>query len=70
MRNSYREISVVLSFLFLLWAAVLTAEPNNFDVGSTTVESEVVPWVIPCKGLIDDGLYKSIRRRTEKALTG
>jgi membrane-bound serine protease (ClpP class) len=51
-----------------MWAAVLATEPNNFGVGSTSVESEAVPWVIPCKGLIDDGLYKSIRRRTQKAL--
>ena len=29
---------------------------------------EVVVAVIPCKGLIDDGLYKSIRRRTSEAI--
>ncbi|MFH1615523.1 MAG: NfeD family protein [Planctomycetota bacterium] len=34
-----------------------TAEPQQFKVA-----------VIPCKGLIDEGLYKSIRRRTELAL--
>ncbi len=43
----------------------LTAEPNNLPAagGSATKAA-----VIVCKGMIDDGLFKSIKRRTKIAL--
>jgi membrane-bound serine protease (ClpP class) len=62
MSNSVRKFPVVLSFLLLV--STLTAEPNSPREDLPTVKAAV----IVCKGLIDDGLYKSIRRRTEIAL--
>ena len=51
-------------WLSLLWSAALMAEPNELGADSPTVRAAV----IVCKGMIDDGLYKSIKRRTEEAL--
>ena len=42
----------------------VASEPNNLSEDSPTVKAAV----IVCKGMIDDGLYKSIRRRTQIAL--
>jgi membrane-bound serine protease (ClpP class) len=42
-------------------------QPPGKAIDDTTAK-EVVVAVIPCKGMIDDGLYKSIRRRTSEAI--
>jgi len=58
---------VVLGLLLLLAAgpsAADTDKPDDIKAQPVTVKAAV----IPCKGLIDDGLYKSIKRRTELAL--
>jgi len=60
------------SVKLFVFAAVMAAggicigqiEPNEIPRPKTSVEAAV----IICKGMIDDGLYKSIRRRTELAL--
>ncbi|MEE9370212.1 MAG: hypothetical protein V3W45_01970, partial [Sedimentisphaerales bacterium] len=64
MKNALRKFAVVLPCLLLFVAPALTAEPNNSREDLPTVKAAV----IICKGLIDDGLYKSIRRRTQIAL--
>jgi membrane-bound serine protease (ClpP class) len=60
----YRLALLVL--ILLLLGGKLQAEPNS----ETVAPKEVKAAVIICKGLIDDGLYKSIKRRTEIALNG
>jgi membrane-bound ClpP family serine protease len=50
--------------LILLAGLSIAVEPNDPAVDSQAVKAAV----IVCKGMIDDGLYKSIRRRTEMAL--
>ena len=63
MKNGVRKFVFVLAFL-MLGTAALTVEPNDPNADLPTVRA----YLIPCKGLIDDGLYQSIRRRTDKAL--
>ncbi|MHC4119627.1 MAG: NfeD family protein [Planctomycetota bacterium] len=59
------RIVVVGILCFLLPAgAGVGAEPNDIGAGSPTVKAAV----IVCKGMIDDGLYRSIKRRTQMAL--
>ncbi len=74
MKSMPRKFVIIL-FLLLFFSAVLAAEPNNSQTqlwaepNTSETESRVVQAaVIVCKGMIDDGLYKSIRRRTEMAL--
>jgi membrane-bound serine protease (ClpP class) len=50
----------------LLAAAGLWAQEDSNDVADTTDTAKV--YVIPCQGLIDDGLKESISRRTQLAL--
>jgi len=64
MKNPLRKCVIVLSGLLLFWAAATATEPNNTSADLPTVKAAV----IICKGMIDDGLYKSIRRRTQIAL--
>ncbi len=64
MKSPLREIAVVLTCLILLLGWTLGAEPNNTVADKPVVKAAV----IICKGMIDDGLYKSIRRRTKIAL--
>ena len=64
MRESFRKFVVVLPILFLLLGAAGGVEPNEPDRDLPTVKAVV----IPCKDMIDDGLYKSIQRRTQIAL--
>jgi membrane-bound serine protease (ClpP class) len=64
MSNPHRKIAFLLLCLLLLQLPVLTAEPNNFPQNSPPVKAAV----IVCKGMIDNGLYKSIQRRTQIAL--
>ena len=59
-----RDHTVVLLALLCLWAEQILAqaiEPN-------TPGSSVTAAVIPCEGMIDDGLFHSIKRRSELAL--
>jgi membrane-bound serine protease (ClpP class) len=64
MESPIRIIAVGVLSLILLAGPSIAAEPNSPGVDSSTVKAAV----IVCKGDIDDGLYKSIRRRTEMAL--
>ncbi len=64
MKNPLRKFVVVLPCLLFLLAPVLAPEPNNPPQDLPTVKAAV----IICKGDIDDGLYKSIRRRSQIAL--
>jgi len=63
MKNSIRKFAIILSLLLFVGAA-LTAEPDNGLEERPSVKAAI----IVCKGMIDDGLYKSIRRRTQVAL--
>ncbi|MCJ7777107.1 MAG: hypothetical protein MUP16_02185, partial [Sedimentisphaerales bacterium] len=67
MKRAFWIMLINLSaFVGLLFAVTgLTAEPNNLrlpEAGRTKAA------VIVCKGMIDDGLFKSIKRRTKIAL--
>jgi membrane-bound serine protease (ClpP class) len=62
MQNSFRKVTIFL--MSALSALVLIAEPNEPLQKMPTVDSVV----IICKDMIDDGLYKSIRRRVQTAL--
>lgn len=64
MKSAFRKIVIVLPCLVLLLGAVMAEELSNAPADSPTVKAAV----IVCKGMIDDGLYKSIRRRTKIAL--
>jgi len=64
MRNPLWIIAIALLCLLLFRTAGLATEPNNTDADSPSVKAAI----IICKGMIDDGLYKSIRRRTQIAL--
>lgn len=74
MKNSLCRVAVVLTcvlFFSIVWAVEpndtliqLLGEPNIPEQDLRTSKAAV----IVCKGMIDDGLYKSIRRRTELAL--
>ncbi len=64
MESPLRIIAVGLLCLMLLAALSMAVEVNGIDADVPTVKAAV----IVCKGMIDDGLYKSIRRRTEIAL--
>jgi membrane-bound serine protease (ClpP class) len=55
-------IAVIYTLLLCCWAR--GSEPNDLAGGQPTVRAAV----ILCKGTIDDGLYRSIRRRTQIAL--
>jgi len=61
MKEAFRT---VLFFLLVFAAGSIAAEPNRPD----TKLAQVKAAVIPCKGMIDEGLYKSIKRRTHIAL--
>jgi len=64
MTTASRLIVVVVLSLVCLTKPIKTNQPNLS--ASTTANAKVA--VIPCKGTIDDGLYQSIRRRTQTAL--
>lgn len=64
MKKPFRKFAMVLLCLLFLPALNSASEPNNLREDSPTVKAAV----IVCKGMIDDGLYKSIRRRTQIAL--
>jgi membrane-bound serine protease (ClpP class) len=74
MKNSLCKPAVALTCV-LFFSAVWAAEPNDAqmqlwaepNISQQDLRSAKAA-VIVCKGMIDDGLYKSIRRRTEVAL--
>lgn len=63
MKNTFNKIICYWVCLFFA-VSLLYADVNEPNV----VGREVKAAVIICKGLIDDGLYKSIKRRTAEAL--
>ncbi|MFC1637212.1 nodulation protein NfeD [Planctomycetota bacterium] len=64
MEHSIRIAAVCMLCLLLIAGLRAGTEPN--DAGTALPTAKAV--IIVCKGDIDDGLYKSIRRRTEMAL--
>jgi len=66
MENTFREIAAGVLCLLLLTGLSMAVEPN--DVATDMDMPAAKAAVIVCKGDIDDGLYRSIRRRTEFAL--
>ena len=64
MKSSLLAIAVLLTCLLLFLGHSIAGEPNNTGTDLPSVKAAV----IICKGMIDDGLYKSIRRRTQIAL--
>jgi len=59
-----RMITVGMACLLFIGASGVGAEPNDTGADSPAVKAAV----IVCKGMIDDGLFKSIQRRTQMAL--
>jgi membrane-bound serine protease (ClpP class) len=64
MESPYRIIAVGVLWLILLAGLSIAVEQNDAGTDLPAVKSAV----IVCKGMIDDGLYESIRRRTQIAL--
>jgi membrane-bound serine protease (ClpP class) len=63
MKNVLRRPAILTWFLLFV-AAALTVEPNDFEEDLPPAKTAV----ITCHDMVDDGLYKSIRRRTQNAL--
>jgi len=66
MKNMLRIVLIILMCLFLFGVTGLAVEPNSPEVG----QKEARAAVIVCKGMIDDGLFRSIKRRTTISLDG
>ena len=64
MKSALRKIAIVLPCLLLLLGVVMAEELSNAAADTPSVKAAV----IVCKGMIDDGLFKSIQRRTQIAL--
>jgi len=64
MKYVLRKITIVLPCLLLLLGAVMAEEFSNAPAETSGAKAAV----IICKGMIDDGLFKSIKRRTQIAL--
>jgi membrane-bound serine protease (ClpP class) len=64
MKSGFRKLTIVWPVLVLLLTLPGAGEVNSFPARERTVKATV----IVCKGMIDDGLYKSIQRRTQIAL--
>ncbi len=64
MKSALRKIAIVLPCLLLLWGAVTAEESGNAPTDSRSTKAAI----IICEGMIDNGLYKSIQRRTQTAL--
>lgn len=64
MKSVLRKIAIVLPCLVLLLGAVMAEELSNTPADTPSAKAAV----IICKGMIDDGLFKSIQRRTQIAL--
>jgi membrane-bound serine protease (ClpP class) len=67
---------IVIGLLLMGIAAICAAggidgiAEKEFGGGAIQPEKQATAALIVCKGMIDDGLYKSIKRRTEIALNG
>ncbi len=83
MKTEYYKVGRITALVLMVWVCVFAgswgfggvgrgAEDVKFPPGYQNPDEEVtkkyIAAVIPCKGLIDDGLYQSIRRRTNEAL--
>jgi len=68
MKGSHRLIPIVLAFGLLVCGATFEPAPNDINDIFEGHPNEATAVVITCKGLIDDGLYKSIHRRSQMAL--
>jgi membrane-bound serine protease (ClpP class) len=64
MKYAFRKIAIVLPCLLLLLGAVMAEELSNAPAQTPGAKAAV----IICEGMIDNGLYKSIQRRTQTAL--
>jgi membrane-bound serine protease (ClpP class) len=64
MKSPLRKTAIVLLYTLLTASLIQAAEANNIGPELPTVKAAV----IVCKGMIDDGLYKSIQRRVKTAL--
>jgi membrane-bound serine protease (ClpP class) len=64
MESPFRIITIGVMCLMLLAGLYAASEPNAAGTSSAPVKAAV----IVCKGMIDDGLYRSIKRRTRTAL--
>lgn len=64
MESPVGTIAVVLTCLLLIAGQGMGAEPNEAPTDSSVAKAAV----IVCKGMIDEGLFKSIQRRTQMAL--
>jgi membrane-bound serine protease (ClpP class) len=64
MKNPLRKLSIILLCLLLPATLAAAVEPNESIQASRTAKAAV----IICKGMIDEGLFKSIERRTKIAL--
>ena len=64
MKHAPRKIAIVLPCLLLLLGAVMAEELSNATAETPGAKAAI----IICKGMIDDGLFKSIQRRTQIAL--
>jgi len=64
MKYPLRIIAVGMVCLLLIAGQGVGAEPNDTGADSPAAKAAV----IVCKGMIDDGLFKSIQRRTQMAL--
>jgi len=62
MKSALRKIAIVLPCLVLLWGTIAAEELSNTSGTQGTKAA-----IIICEGMIDNGLYKSIQRRTQKA---
>jgi membrane-bound serine protease (ClpP class) len=70
MRNSVRKFAIVLVWLLLI-GSLRGQGASIGDANDTSPEQpNVKAAVIVCKGMIDDGLFESIKRRTQIALDG
>jgi len=65
MENAHRVIlAIIAGLLFLPLFALFGADANDVGTGGRSVKAAV----IICDGMIDDGLFQSIKRRTKAAL--
>jgi len=64
MKSALRKIAIILPCFLLFLGAVMAEELGNAPAETPSARAAV----IICEGMIDNGLYKSIQRRTQKAL--
>jgi membrane-bound serine protease (ClpP class) len=59
-------VTILPGLLLLFAVSARSTEPNAIQMDRAAAKAAV----ITCKGMIDDGLFKSIKRRTQSALDG